>query len=104
MTSENTGSTDIGSSSAGSAKAGTPAGAGRDSAAPAKPVKETEVERARAELVAALTELEDKVNVPKKVRRMREQEPRKFFAAVGTAGTVAAGLLTLGVLSLIRRR
>ncbi len=65
---------------------------------------ETEVQRARAELVAALTELEDKVNVPKRIRRMRAEHPSRFFAAVGTAGTVAAGLVTLGVAALVRRR
>jgi len=64
---------------------------------------ETEVERARAELVSALTELEDKVNVPKRVRRMREEEPGKFLATVSAVGTAAAGLVALGVLALVRR-
>ena len=66
--------------------------------------QETEVERARAELVAALTELEDKVNIPKKIRRMREDEPGKFRAVVSGAGAVAAGVLALGIVVLTRRK
>ena len=64
---------------------------------------ETEVERARAELVAALTELEDKVNIPKRLRRLREEAPGKFLAGASAVGTVAAGLVALGVLALVRR-
>jgi hypothetical protein len=66
--------------------------------------RETEVERARAELVAALSELEDKINVPKRIRRMREEQPGKFKAAVSAAGTVAAGVLALAVVAVTRRR
>lgn len=65
--------------------------------------KETEVERARAELVAALSELEDKVNIPKRIRRMREEDPGKFLAGVSAVGTVAAGIIALGVTLLVRR-
>jgi hypothetical protein len=66
--------------------------------------QETEVERARAELVAALTELEDKVNIPKKIRRLREEEPGKFTAALSAVGAVAAGILALGVVVVARRK
>ena len=66
--------------------------------------RETEVERARAELVAALTELEDKVNIPKRIRRMREEEPGKLYAIGSAVGAVAAGVVALGVLAIIRRR
>ncbi|MCL2515807.1 MAG: hypothetical protein FWD85_05795 [Microbacteriaceae bacterium] len=66
--------------------------------------QETEVERARAELVAALTELEDKVNVPKRIRRLREEEPGKLYAAVSAVGAVAAGILALGIVAIARRR
>lgn len=65
---------------------------------------ETEVERARAELVAALSELEDKVNVPKRIRRMKEEDPGKFMAAVSAVGAVAAGIVTVGILVIVRRR
>ncbi|GAA4170098.1 hypothetical protein [Gryllotalpicola koreensis] len=63
----------------------------------------TEVERARAELVAALTELEDKVNIPKRIRRLRAEDPGKFLAGLSAVGTVAAGLVALGVTVLVRR-
>jgi alcohol dehydrogenase class IV len=66
--------------------------------------KETEVQRARAELVAALSELEDKVNVPKRIKRFRAAEPRKFLAAASAVGTVAAGIVALGVVVIARRR
>jgi len=66
--------------------------------------RETEVERARAELVSALQEFEDKINIPKRIRRMREEEPGKLYAAVGAVGTVAAGVVSLVVLGLLRRR
>ena len=66
--------------------------------------RETEVERARAELVAALSELEEKVNVPKRIRRMRAEEPGKFKAAVSAAGTVAAGVIAIAVVALARRK
>ncbi|GAA4162966.1 hypothetical protein GCM10022286_22710 [Gryllotalpicola daejeonensis] len=66
--------------------------------------QETEVERARAELVAALTELEDKVNIPKRIRRLREEDPNKFLAGVSAVGTVAAGIIALSVTLLVRRR
>lgn len=64
---------------------------------------ETEVERARAELVSALSELEDKINIPKRIRRLREEDPGKFFAGVSAVGTVAAGIVALGVMLLVRR-
>lgn len=64
---------------------------------------ETEVERARSELVSALTELEDKINIPKRIKRMRAEEPGKFLAGLSAVGTVAAGLVALGILSLVRR-
>ncbi|WP_155865149.1 hypothetical protein [Gryllotalpicola ginsengisoli] len=63
-----------------------------------------EVQRARAELVAALSEFEDKINVPKRIRRFKAEAPQKFYAVVGTAGTVAAGLVALGVLAIVKRR
>jgi len=65
---------------------------------------ETDVERARAELVAALSELEDKINVPKRIRRMKEEDPGKFMAAVSAVGAVAAGIVTVGILAIVRRR
>jgi hypothetical protein len=65
---------------------------------------ETDVERARAELVAALTELEDKVNVPKRIKRFRAAEPTKFLEIVTGAGVAAAGLIALVVVGMIRRR
>jgi hypothetical protein len=65
--------------------------------------KETEVERARAELVAALSELEDKVNIPKRIRRMREEDPGRFMATVSAVGSAAAGIVALGVLIIVRR-
>lgn len=65
---------------------------------------DTEVQRARAELVAALTELEDKVNVPKRIKRFRQAEPTKFLEIVTGAGVAAAGLVALVVVGLIRRR
>jgi hypothetical protein len=68
---------------------------------PQKP--ETEVERARAELVAALTEFEDKINIPKRIKRFRAHEPEKFLAAVSAVGTVAAGIVALGVVLIARR-
>ncbi|AYG03671.1 hypothetical protein [Gryllotalpicola protaetiae] len=66
--------------------------------------EETPVERARAELVSALTELEDKVNIPKRLRRLREEAPAKFLAGASAVGTVAAGLIALGVVAIVRRR
>jgi hypothetical protein len=66
--------------------------------------KETEVERARAELVSALSELEDKVNIPKRIRRLREEDPGRFLAGVSAVGTVAAGIIALGVTILVKRR
>jgi len=65
--------------------------------------KETEVERARAELVSALSELEDKVNIPKRIKRFRAEEPSKFLAAVSAVGTVAAGIVALGIVAIVRR-
>jgi len=66
--------------------------------------KETEVERARAELVAALSELEDKVNVPKRIKRLRVEDPNRFLAGVSAVGAVAAGIVAIGVTILVKRR
>jgi hypothetical protein len=65
--------------------------------------RETEVERARAELVSALQEFEEKINIPKRIRRMREEEPGKLYAAVGAVGAAATGIVSLAVL-IARRR
>lgn len=64
--------------------------------------RETEVERARAELVSALQEFEAKINFPKRLRRMRDEEPAKLYAALGAIGAAAGGLVTLMVA--LRRR
>lgn len=64
--------------------------------------RETDVERARAELVSALQEFEEKINVPKRIRRMRDEEPAKLYSILGTVGAAAAGLVTLVVA--MRRR
>jgi len=66
--------------------------------------RETDVERARAELVSALQEFEDKINIPKRIRRMREEEPAKINAAIGAVGAAAGRLVTLVVVVARRRR
>jgi hypothetical protein len=63
----------------------------------------TEVQRARAEVVAALTELEDKINIPRRIRRFKQRAPEKFYAAAAGAATVAAGVVALGILVIKRR-
>jgi hypothetical protein len=64
---------------------------------------QTEVERARAELVSALTELEDKVNVPKRVRRLREEDPGRFMALASAVGALGAGIVAIGVVAVVRK-
>lgn len=66
--------------------------------------RETEVERARAELVSALQEFEEKINIPKRLRRMRDEDPAKLYGALGAIGAAAGGLVTLVVLVAARRR
>lgn len=54
----------------------------------------SETERARAELAAALSELEEKLNIPKRVRRrvaeLRENSP------LAVAGIVIGGAIAVG--------
>ncbi|MFC4244097.1 hypothetical protein ACFOYW_12000 [Gryllotalpicola reticulitermitis] len=64
--------------------------------------RETEVERARAELVSALQEFEDKINFPKRIRRMWDEEPAKVYSAIGVVGAAIGGAVTLIVA--LRRR
>lgn len=63
-----------------------------------------EVRKARAELVAALSELEDKLNVPKRLRRFRTEQPAKFRAAVAGAASAGAGILALVIVTATRKR
>lgn len=63
----------------------------------------SEVERARAELTTTLNFLEDKFNLPKRAKRLRETHPGALAAAV--AGTVVAigGVVWLGLRAARRR-
>ncbi len=63
-----------------------------------------EVQRARAELVAALEAIEDKVNVPRRLRRLRAERPGLVKGVLSGAGAVAAGVVALVVLGAVRRR
>ncbi|TAM70597.1 MAG: DUF3618 domain-containing protein [Microbacteriaceae bacterium] len=67
----------------------------------------TEVERARAELVAALNAIEDKVNVPRRAKRairvLREDHPLAS-AALAVVAIAAVGATTWLVVSRLRRR
>ena len=63
-----------------------------------------EVLRARAEFAAALTELDDRLNVPKRLRRLRAESPVKLMTAAAGASVALAGVIALGVLAAIRRR
>lgn len=61
------------------------------------------VTRARAELVTTLNSLEDKLNLPKQVRLLREEHPTAFIAASVTAAAALAGVVFVGVLFARRR-
>ena len=61
------------------------------------------VTRARAELVTTLNSLEDKLNLPKQIRLLREEHPTAFMAASATAAVALAGAVFVGVLVARRR-
>lgn len=63
-----------------------------------------EVLRARAELVSALEAIEDKINVPRRVKRFRAERPGTVNAILATAGTVAAGIITLVIVGAARKK
>lgn len=69
------------------------------------PAKQSpQVVRARAELVAALEAIEDKVNVPRRLKRFRAERPGVVTGALATAGAVAAGAIALAITAAVRRR
>lgn len=72
-------------------------------AAPSEP---TPVQKARADLVATLSEIEDRLNIPKralrKARELRRDRPL-LFAGLAGAAAAATGLLGWLVIAVRRR-
>lgn len=62
-----------------------------------------EVARARAELTDALNSIEDRLNIPKQARRLREEHPAVVAAVIAGATVAVAAALWLGVRAVRRR-
>jgi hypothetical protein len=62
----------------------------------------TQAQRARAELAATVSEIEAKLNLPKRVRRLRDERPF-LFTGIGLGLAVATAGAVWGAVRLIRK-